>query len=89
MCLYNICSRFSKKINEKASTYKYVKAVETGVHPGVCLAVMTGQVLSIKPNNMSNAVTAGLYCGCFGAGNSISLLTLHSIIMKLQRPCLA
>jgi len=36
----------------------------TGVHPGVCLAAMTGpfvlQVLSIKDDKIPNAVTAGL-----------------------------
>jgi len=29
------------------------------------------QVLSIKADKISNAVTAGLKCGCFGTGNSL------------------
>jgi len=40
---------------------------------GVCLTVMTDpfapQVLSIKADEISNAVTAGLKCGYFEAGN--------------------
>jgi len=59
---------------------------------GVCFAVMTGsfvlQVVSIKVNKISNAVTAGLQCRCLGTSNSISLLTLHSTIIKQQRACL-
>ena len=39
------------------------------------MAVMTDpfapQVLSIAADKISNAVTAGLKCGCFGTGNSL------------------
>jgi len=44
-------------------------------HPRVCLAVMTGsfvpQVLSIKADEITNAVTAGLQCEWRGTGNSL------------------
>jgi len=63
-----------------------------GAHPGICLAVMTGhfvpQVLSIKADKISNTASAGLQCRLFRTGNSISPLTLHSIITKQQHPCL-
>jgi len=49
------------------------------------------QVLSIKADKISNAVTAGLKCGCFGTGNSPHFpcnVALHYYETTTSLPCL-
>ena len=50
--------------------------------------IFVPEALSIKADKISNAVIAGVQCGWYGTGNTISLLMLHNTIMKQQRPCL-
>jgi len=68
------CRNQSYHINDKNSECLLPCAIQGCIH-GVCLAVMTDpfapQVLSIKADNTSNVVTAGLWCGCFGTGSSL------------------